>query len=565
MLFGQEFDVAKRYAEASTHLQKLMTEIPVTKNMSLYMQDGKKVMVRGFSKTGPKIELKMGNSTIQAPMKWSKFKNMSVADNVLRYIEKKSDETLLDLLIVYKIDDKSEQMSEVMSLIKSRGTELGEQAAIIRQLKLKSSITAKRRRSKSKDKQEEAEKPKYKFLKAHFYLAPNGNDKNPGTKARPFATMAHAITRMQPGQLLYVRGGTFFPKTSTRFRIVGKPDAYFHIHAYPGEVPVFDGTQLKAQNGGMNVTWHFHHAKYIKVKGHIHLTNGRGAGLFVDNESQFLDFDWIEASRNGWEVTRGGHGFYIHGRNISDITFRNCDAHRNANHQTKPGEDVEVNLYQHGDGFRIFEAKNVKMINCRAWHNLDDAYDFTQAVSPILLSNSWAAYSGIDDAQGSLTGTPNKRMRRYEGVGIKVGYDNDTGAHRIERCLSWNNMCHGYQISGGPVKVYNCVSFNNAEVSFFGEDNKANDMRNTFAFKDVYMRPGKNRKRPLQVQAKDFASIDDKGMLGPRRWDGTLPLTGFMRPRKGSRLIDAGVDVDLSFAGKRVDIGCFEYPSKPKE
>ena len=37
-----------------------------------------------------------------------------------------------------------------------------------------------------------------------FYVAPNGSDTNPGSFARPFATLETAMNAMNPGDLLYV-------------------------------------------------------------------------------------------------------------------------------------------------------------------------------------------------------------------------------------------------------------------------------------------------------------------------------------------------------------------------
>ena len=42
-----------------------------------------------------------------------------------------------------------------------------------------------------------------------FFVAPAGRDSNPGTRRRPFGTLAHALERLRAGDRLYVRGGTY--------------------------------------------------------------------------------------------------------------------------------------------------------------------------------------------------------------------------------------------------------------------------------------------------------------------------------------------------------------------
>lgn len=55
---------------------------------------------------------------------------------------------------------------------------------------------------------------------AEIYVATTGNDANPGTKAKPFATIQAAVNKLQPGDTCLVRGGTYretvtFPRSGT--------------------------------------------------------------------------------------------------------------------------------------------------------------------------------------------------------------------------------------------------------------------------------------------------------------------------------------------------------------
>lgn len=76
-----------------------------------------------------------------------------------------------------------------------------------------------------------------------YYLAPDGNDGAPGTSAAPWRTLHGAAARMAPGDVAYLRGGTYigyFPIRSS-----GAPGAPLTFTAYPGESPL-----LSAESSG---------------------------------------------------------------------------------------------------------------------------------------------------------------------------------------------------------------------------------------------------------------------------------------------------------------------------
>jgi hypothetical protein len=99
---------------------------------------------------------------------------------------------------------------------------------------------------------------------ATYYVAPNGNDANPGTITAPFATLQHArdVVRAVNGNMtgdihVYLRGGNY-PVTSTiDFTSADSGTNGHHVvyAAYPGEKPVL--------NGGVQVTGWTQHSGNI--------------------------------------------------------------------------------------------------------------------------------------------------------------------------------------------------------------------------------------------------------------------------------------------------------------
>ena len=72
--------------------------------------------------------------------------------------------------------------------------------------------------------------------------------------------------------------------------------------------------------------------------------------------------------------------------------------------------------------------------------------------------------------------------------------------------------------------------------------------------------------------ASDFLSVDDPsmtitgqdlstiaGMLGPRQPDGSLPDLDFLKLKKGSQMIDKGVNIGIPYVGGAPDLGAYEY------
>ncbi|WP_437316997.1 LamG-like jellyroll fold domain-containing protein [Sorangium sp. So ce385] len=78
-----------------------------------------------------------------------------------------------------------------------------------------------------------------------YYVATNGLDTNPGTLAKPFATLAKAGQAAEIGDTVYVRGGTYSTSSANPVRLdnVGTEEEHIVLQPYPGESVVLDGSQ----------------------------------------------------------------------------------------------------------------------------------------------------------------------------------------------------------------------------------------------------------------------------------------------------------------------------------
>lgn len=72
-----------------------------------------------------------------------------------------------------------------------------------------------------------------------FVDGARGNDANAGDEQSPWKTLSHSLRRLESGETLYVRGGTYYEKIYLSRS--GTADSPITISAYPGEVVIIDG------------------------------------------------------------------------------------------------------------------------------------------------------------------------------------------------------------------------------------------------------------------------------------------------------------------------------------
>lgn len=70
-----------------------------------------------------------------------------------------------------------------------------------------------------------------------YFLAPDGDDRDPGTLEQPWRTLAHAVEQLAPGVGLVLREGRY-PANSLAINTAGEADLPMRIQGYPGETAV---------------------------------------------------------------------------------------------------------------------------------------------------------------------------------------------------------------------------------------------------------------------------------------------------------------------------------------
>jgi len=85
-----------------------------------------------------------------------------------------------------------------------------------------------------------------------YYVATDGDDQAAGSIDAPFATIQHGVDVMEPGDYLYLRGGTYHEHSIILYNKRGSQDAWFTVKSYPCEWAVVDAQHAQG-NEGINV------------------------------------------------------------------------------------------------------------------------------------------------------------------------------------------------------------------------------------------------------------------------------------------------------------------------
>lgn len=458
---------------------------------------------------------------------------------------------------------------------------------------------------------------------AVYFVATDGNDSNKGSKEAPFATLTKANAVVSAGDTVWIRGGiyelhdtTYSESARTSAGILlttgGKSDdKRIHYFAYPGEQPIFDGTNLLIgqaldkttsstdleYTAGILINASYLHLKGLEIR-NVPMKHNSNYGVYVIR-SKHVILEQMNSHHNM------GPGFFVNegGGNGGGHLFLNCDSHDNYDPFGRQGDG------ENADGFGVHyqsDGDTTKFYGCRAWWNSDDGFDFINQEFPVVVENCYAMGNGYSDFGENLPPSGN-------GYGFKMG-ESKTGAghHLIKQCVAWKNRSSGFyaNYTSAGSKWLNNTSYMNEDRAFnmasktYDENGKATAavapltgdnahvLKNNIAFpnklsqieecwfkndsvdKYVECSSGENNTWNLKLDLTDddFSSLEDPsmtvkgedlstitGVLGPRNADGSVPDVEFLKLKEGSRAIDTGEDVGIPFAGKTPDLGAYEY------
>ena len=447
-----------------------------------------------------------------------------------------------------------------------------------------------------------------------FYCAPpekGGNDNNEGSIEAPFFNVSKALSLMEPGDTLYLRGGTYRYTATIALDQRGSELERLCIFNYPGESPVLNFYDIFSTYTNLSSSARGS-ARGFKITGDYYYLKGLEICQAPDNGIK------IEGSHNICELLvlhhNGDSGIQIGlGKDdpdapdqVANNLIKNCDSYRNLDWGT---------TYENADGFacKLSPGANNRFTGCRAWQNADDGWDFYMTHYPIYLDSCWTFGNGNPDLASKEDldwefGQNNTIPTSWsgDGNGFKLGGDGWAAKHEIRNCIAFDGHQTGagfnennnadrlfifncdswqgiknYRVRAYPSDIRNCISF---DAKNSGQDQLYNLAEGTVSLNNSWDQIEGNVLVPYQTTTNElfdqksiydeFVSTSKEDFLAPRQADGSLPDNGFGRLKANSIFIDRGsnivrgvdpvnfrpMDIELSnYFGLAVDLGAYEY------
>jgi hypothetical protein len=141
-----------------------------------------------------------------------------------------------------------------------------------------------------------------------YYIAPSGNDANPGSLSQPWQTIYKATRMVNAGDTVYIRGGTYHE--SNIFETNGTQTAPITISGYPGEVVTIDGNdyQIPLKDSGnaliqVRGNWYIIRNLTFTHSGDQGVT-ARGIHDTIANVYSHHNWDWGILMTGNYDITQ---------------------------------------------------------------------------------------------------------------------------------------------------------------------------------------------------------------------------------------------------------------------
>ncbi len=191
--------------------------------------------------------------------------------------------------------------------------------------------------------------PALELAAAAYYVAPNGNDANPGTQTAPFGSIQKAANLAGPGTTIYLRGGVYHEAVGINNS--GTATQPIVMTNYPGERPVIDGayTLPEGQPARYNTTVQpnlfFVWEALVRIKGShirfsgIEVMRSLGRGIIVGYKANDFSTD-VRVQNCSAHDTRNAPLLVLYADNV---LIEGCDFYYGSNYATHDRPATELN------------------------------------------------------------------------------------------------------------------------------------------------------------------------------------------------------------------------------
>jgi len=356
-----------------------------------------------------------------------------------------------------------------------------------------------------------------------LFVAPNGNDANPGTQAAPLRTVQRGVDLAAAGTTIFLRAGTYAPTVTIKLNKNGTSSLPITLRNFNNERAIIDGENMpftpapvggsipRADRGAIHIE-----GDWWRLTG-LEIIHGPYGVFGVDTNNNVFE---RLITRDNYES-----GFHIQGASSNNQVI-NLDSFGNRDPRNN-GESA--------DGLAIKEGSGTGNLvrGARLWNNSDDGLDFWEFLSAVRVENSLAWGNGFN-----RWGLPNFTG---DGNGFKLGGgDVDMpAAHNIRNSMAWDNAVGGLIDNGNPgalVADHN-TAWDNGGTGFDFADSAGTLTRNLAVANNPNTSLGSssNSNNSWNLGGTwSFVSTDPSTITGPRQSDGSIPSSTFLRPANGA-------------------------------
>lgn len=227
-----------------------------------------------------------------------------------------------------------------------------------------------------------------------FYVAQNGDDANPGSLEKPWATLTHAAQVLNAGERVTVKAGTYLRQTIVP-KNSGEPGKSIVYRAEPGTKVTLDG----ARKGDDNTRECFSIAgrpfQFIRIEGFEIKNYGKPivfpkqSGPHAQIELSSLEIHHCE---RGLLVYEGKHHDWL----IKDCRFHHIPetgvvvSGQRIRFERCVSEDNDDRKGQQGDadGFHVEEGSEIEFVECLSQRNSEDGFDLKASNAKLIRCRS---------------------------------------------------------------------------------------------------------------------------------------------------------------------------------
>ncbi|HAG82616.1 MAG TPA: hypothetical protein DCL61_16005 [Cyanobacteria bacterium UBA12227] len=288
-----------------------------------------------------------------------------------------------------------------------------------------------------------------------YYVATNGSDSNSGTQQYPFATIAYAANKAQPGDTIYIRGGTYYPTKEIWIGNKGTASAPIAFESYSGERAIIDGSNLPTNKDPIAIG-----GEYIDIK-NLEIRNAPRTGLTVWGGNHIKLLNNVVHDINGIGIYVGHDNL----KQVTDILIEgNTVYHTNLKNSSH--NDFGGNW---GNGITASGSDNIQVINNKVYENHGEGIGLWG--SDILISGNtvYDNYSveiyldGVGNAtvqRNLIYTTNNSTYYRFGHPAVGIQVANEGGKYQLQNNKIINNIVigggwgfyYGNYKSGGGMK-----------------------------------------------------------------------------------------------------------------